>query len=109
MAKELSPQQKYALTQANIYQQQMQVMMSQRQQLELQLKEIEVALEELGKEKATEVFKAIGPALIKKPKSSVVKDLKEAKEKLETRVKTFESREKKLADKIKELSSKLEA
>jgi prefoldin beta subunit len=109
MEKEMSPQQRYALTQVNIYQQQMQVMISQRQQLELQLKEIEIASEELKKEDADEVYKAIGPALIKKKKTAVVKDLKEAREKLETRIKTIKSQEKKLTDKMKELSSKLEA
>ena len=109
MEKEMSPQQRYALTQVNIYQQQIQVMIAQRQQLELQLKEIEIASEELKKEEAKEVYKAIGPALIRKKKEAVVKDLKEAKDKLETRIKTIKSQEKKLADKIKELSSKLEA
>ena len=105
--KELNPQQRYALTQVNIYQQQMQVLIAQRQQLELQLKEIEAALSELEKEDAEEVYKAIGPALVKKKKSDVVKDLEEAKEKLEIRIKTIRSQEKKLNDKIKELSSKL--
>lgn len=109
MEKEMSPQQRYALTQVNIYQQQMQVMIAQRQQLELQLKEIEVAHGELKTEEAKEVYKAIGPALIKKKKESVMNDLQEAKQKLETRIKTIKSQEKKLGDKIKELSTKLEA
>jgi prefoldin beta subunit len=104
----MSPQQKYALTQVNIYQQQIQVMIAQRQQLELQLREIEVAHEELKKEEAKEVYKAIGPALIKKKKEAVIKDLDEAKQKIETRIKTIKSQEKKLGNKIKELSSKLE-
>ncbi|MBR9680363.1 MAG: prefoldin subunit beta [Candidatus Altiarchaeota archaeon] len=108
MNKEMSPQQKYALTQVNIYQQQMQVLISQRQQVELQLKEIEVAHEELEKEKIDEVYKAIGPALIKKKKVDVLKDLIDAKEKLNTRIMTIKSQEKKLGDKMKELSSKLE-
>lgn len=108
MDKEMSPQQRYALTQANVYQQQMQVLVSQRQQLELQLKEIEVALEELDKEEAEEVYKAIGPALIKKGKGDVVKDLEEAREKLTQRIETMKGQEKKLTGKIKELSSKLE-
>lgn len=108
MNKEMSPQQRYALTQANIYQQQMQVLIGQRQQIELQLKEIEVAHEELKKEKVDEVYKAIGPALIKKKKDDVLLDLMDAKEKLDTRIKTIKSQEKKLGDKLKELSSKLE-
>ena len=107
MEKEMSPQQRYALTQINIYQQQMQVLISQRQQLELQLKELEVAEEELKKEQVEEVFKAIGPALIKKKKEDVLKDLEEAKQKVETRMASIKAQEKKLNDKIKELSAKL--
>jgi len=106
---ELSPQQKHAITQANIYQQQLQIMMSQRQQIELQIKEAELAIEELGKEKETFVFKAIGPALIKKKKEEVVEDLKETITKLNTRLKTLQSQEKKLSNKIRELSSKANA
>ena len=107
MEKEMSPQKRYALTQVNIYQQQMQVLINQRQQLDLQLKELEVAYEELQKEDAKEVFKAIGPALIKKSKEDVLKDLAEAKEKVNTRIATIKSQEKKLNEKIKELSAKL--
>lgn len=101
----LSPQQKHAMTQANIYQQQLQIMMSQRQQLELQKKEAELAMDELKKEKTEFVFKAIGPALVKKKKDDVILDLKESLETLETRLKTLESQEKRLANKIRELSS----
>ncbi len=107
MEEKMSPQQRYALTQVNIYQQQMQVLISQRQQIELQLKELEVAREELEKEQVDEVFKAIGPALIKKKKADVLRDLEEAKQKLETRIASIKSQEKKLNDKIKELSAKL--
>lgn len=107
MKEELSPQQRHALTQVNIYQQQIQVLMAQRQQMEMQLKEIEVAHEELQKEEIAEVYKAIGPALIKKKKEAVVEDLEEAKKKIKTRIQTIKSQEKKLRDKMKELSTKL--
>ncbi|MBR9681621.1 MAG: prefoldin subunit beta [Candidatus Altiarchaeota archaeon] len=103
----LSPQQKHALNQANIYQQQLQIMMSQRQQVELQIKEAEIAVEELEKEKVEHVFKAIGPALVKKKRIEVVNDLKAGASKLETRLKTLQSQEKRLSDKIRELSSKI--
>ncbi|MBR9689761.1 MAG: prefoldin subunit beta [Candidatus Altiarchaeota archaeon] len=109
MNKEMSPQQRYAMTQVNVYQQQMQILISQRQQLELQKKEIEVSYEELEKEDAKEVYKAIGPALIKKKKADVLLDLKDAKEKVETRIKLIKGQEKKLGDKMKELSAKMEA
>ena len=108
MNEELTPQQRHALTQVNVYQQQIQVIISQRQQMEMQLKEIEVAHSELQKEEVAEVYKAIGPALIKKKKAAVVKDLKKAKEKIETRIKTLKSQETKIRDKMKELSTKLE-
>ncbi len=107
MDKEMSPQQKHALTQVNGYQQQIQILISQRQQMELQLKEIDLSYEELKKESATEVYKAIGPALVKKKKEDVLIDLKEARDKVELRIKTIKSQEKRLSNKIKELSSKL--
>ena len=107
MVKDMSPQQRHALTQLSINQQQLQVLVAQRQQLELQLKEIEAAMDELKKEEAEHVYKAIGPALIKKKREDVIKDLEEAREKLGLRIKTVKSSEKKLTEKIKELSSKL--
>ncbi len=106
---ELSPQQKHAITQANIYQQQLQIMISQRQQIELQIKEAELAVEELEKETAPHVFKAIGPALVKKKREDVIADLKETIAKLDVRLKNLKSQEKKLSDKIRELSSKANA
>jgi prefoldin beta subunit len=105
--KEMSPQQRHALTQMNVYQQQMQILISQRQQMEIQMKEIETAVDELKKETAEEVFKAIGPALIKKKKEAVVKDLADAKDKIETRIAAIKSQEKRMSEKMKELSSKL--
>ncbi len=104
---DMSPQQKHALTQLSINQQQLQVLIAQRQQLEVQLKEIEAAIDELKKEKEEYVYKAIGPALVRKKRESVLKDLEEAKEKLDLRIRTVKSSEKKLTEKIKELSEKL--
>ena len=104
---ELSPQAKHALMQLQTYQQQFQLLVYQRQQLELQIEEIKSAIEALEKEKAEEVYKAIGPALVKKKRTDVLKDLAESLEKLETRIKTVQTQEKKLTDKIKELSEKI--
>lgn len=107
MMEELSQQAKHALVQLQTYQQQFQLLVYQKQQLELQQEEIDSAIDALEKEKTEEVFKAIGPALVKKKRTDVLADLKETKEKLVTRIKTFESQEKKLTAKIKELSEKI--
>ncbi|MBR9679874.1 MAG: prefoldin subunit beta [Candidatus Altiarchaeota archaeon] len=104
---ELSPQAKHALVQLQTYQQQFQMLIYQKQQLELQQEEINSAVNALEKEKVDEVFKAIGPALVKKKRIDVLADLKQTQEKLEIRVKTFESQEKKLTAKMKELSEKI--
>ena len=70
---------------------QYQMIMQQRQQVELRLKEIEDALEELNKtDTKTPIYKSIGALLIKtKGKSEVTKELNSNKESLELRKNTL--------------------
>ncbi len=107
VVEQLTPQQKHLLAQIQAYQQQLQILVYQRQQLELQKKEIEAAIKELEKEKEEYVYKAIGPALIRKKRTDVIEDLKKALEKLDSRILLLKSQEKKLNEKINELSKKL--
>ncbi|MFQ6105858.1 MAG: prefoldin subunit beta [Candidatus Hydrothermarchaeaceae archaeon] len=90
-------------------QQQAQVISNQRLQAELQSKEIERALAELGKlGTKAEVYKSIGQLLIKNPKGSVEKDLQERKDTLEVRVTALKRQEEKLKAKLKEMQAKLQ-
>ncbi len=95
------------LEQAQVYQQQIQGIITQKETMNMQLLEMKNALEELEKSKETEVYKLSGPVLIKAKKTEVEKDLKEKKEIIGVRVKTLEKSEARIKAKIEELRHKL--
>jgi prefoldin beta subunit len=92
------------LFQLQQYQQQMQMIQMQLQQIEMQTAEIDSALSFLSKSKEKEVYKAIGPILAKEKRADVMKSLKETKEELEIRMKTFKKQEDRIKGKVEELS-----
>ena len=106
----LPPQVQNQLGQFQQMQQQLQVVVQQRTQLELRLHDTEKALEELQKIKGdTAIYKSIGSLLIKTPdRKSVEKDLRETKETLEIRKKSLEEQEGRLKEKTQELQSKIQ-
>jgi len=89
---------------------QLQMITQQRQQVEIRLKEIEEALEELNKtDEKTPIYKSIGAILVKtKGKDEVVKELKENKESLELRKTTLDKQEGRTKEKLNELQSKVQ-
>jgi prefoldin beta subunit len=91
------------LQEAQVYQQQLQIITNQKEALGLQMKEIEKAKEEMGKVKDEDVYKIAGPILIKSKKADVEKDLLEKEEFIKTRVKTIEKSEQKIREKMSEL------
>lgn len=96
--------------QMQTFQQQMQTINYQRETLRFQKLEAERALDEMKNMKGSdEVFKAVGPILIKSKKSDIEKDLKEKMEMADVRLKTIESQEEKIRNKVEELQKKLEA
>lgn len=95
------------LEQAQVYQQQMQGVITQKEALNMQLMEITKALEELEKSKETEVYKLAGPVLIKTKKAEAEKELNEKKDTIGLRVKTLEKSETRLKEKVEELRKKL--
>ena len=106
----LPPQVQNHLAQFQQFQQQLQLVIQQRTQVELRLRDVERALEELKKIKGdTLIYKSIGSLLIKSPgKESVEKDLTESKETLEIRKKTLDDQEGRLKEKTQELQSKIQ-
>ena len=86
------------------------MIMQQRQQVELRLKEIEEALSELEKtDDKTPIYKSVGSILIKtKGKAVVKKDLNGNKESLELRKNTLEKQEERTKEKLNELQSKVQ-
>ena len=86
-------------------QQQLQMTMIQKHQLKMQLDETENAFNEL--EKSTgDVFKSAGTLLIKVDKEDAKRELSERKESIGLRMKTMESQEKKLKERLNEITGR---
>ena len=93
--------------QAQAYQQQMQAYIMQKEQLSIQLMEINKAADDLDKTKETDVYRISGPVLIKTKKADAAKDLKDKQEMIKLRLAQIEKREKGIKDKIEELKEQL--
>ncbi len=90
-------------------QQTLQTVLAQKQQVELELTEIEQALSELSDiADDTTIYKSIGSLLVKAEKEKVTTDLKERKELLETRAKVLGKQEERLRGQLKDVQSKLQ-
>ena len=110
MMEKLSPQLRHQVAQFQQLQQQAQVMMNQRQQLEILLRETERALEELGKLPADAVvYRSVGTILVKSGKAEVEKKLTEEKETLDLRVKTIRRQEERAVQRLQEMQEKLDS
>jgi prefoldin beta subunit len=105
----LPPQIQQRLLRLQQLQQTLQGVMAQKQQLELQLTEVEQATNEL--EKLTEtavIYKSIGALLVKSKKSTVTTELKEREELLKMRVDVLGKQEERLRTQVKDLQQKLQ-
>ena len=109
--KELSPQLQNQIAQYQQLQQQLQVLASQRLQLEAKLREVQGTLEELGKiAPKTPVYKSIGMLLVRsEDRVGLKKELEEHQETLTIRVKSLQKQEKSLAEKYEDLGGKIQA
>ncbi|NIO20183.1 MAG: prefoldin subunit beta [Candidatus Aenigmarchaeota archaeon] len=95
------------LAQAQIYQQQIQAILTQKGVFNLEINEIKKALEELEKTKETTAYKISGPILIKSNVKALKKDLKDKLDFLNLKIKNVEKQETMLKGKIDELREKL--
>jgi prefoldin beta subunit len=82
---------------------------SQKQQMQIQSKIMEEALEELGKTTEKKVYKIVGNILILSETAAVKKELSENKEATDLRVKTLQKQEDSFVDKLNKLKSEIEA
>jgi len=90
-------------------QQTLQSVLVQKQQVEIELTEIEQALSELQKMSDDAViYKAIGSLLVKSEKVKTVADLNERKELFNTRATVLGKQEERLRSQIKDLQAKLQ-
>jgi prefoldin beta subunit len=107
---EMSQQLKDQLSRFQQMQTQLQMLQQQRYQVESRLKEVEEALEELGKiADKTQVYKSVGSILIKaKSKKEVIEELESTKESLDLRKNTLNKQEGRTREKLTELQSKVQ-
>lgn len=96
------------LQQIQLQNHQLQMLMAQKQNLVIQNKEIEKALEEVRKADNEDVYKSVGPILVRSKKDDLVKDLEEGMEEAELKIKALETQEKRLKEKIKSFQEKFQ-
>jgi len=105
----LPPQIQQRLLRLQQLQQTLQGVMAQKQQLEMQLSEVEQAVSELEKLNETAViYKSIGALLVKSEKDKVTTELTERKELLKMRVDVLGKQETRLRTQVKDLQEKLQ-
>src|ERR671911_1348940 len=106
---ELPPWLREQLSRLQQLQQNLQAIMMQKQQVELEIVEIDRALEELKKMEGdnNSVYKGAGPLLIKTKKEDVLKELEEKKELSNTRVTVLGKQETRVKDNLKEVENKI--
>ncbi|MCD6576064.1 MAG: prefoldin subunit beta [Nanoarchaeota archaeon] len=88
-------------------QQQLQLIMVQKQDLQAQKAEVENAIKELGKIKNEDAYEVIGNIMIKKSKKELEDSLKNKKELIELRLSTIEKQQEKLTKDASKLQEKL--
>ena len=104
---ELPPQIQNIAAQLQQVQQQLQMIIAQKAQLDTLIKESKDALEELKKSEGDFAFKAVGNVLVRMKKDEVEKDLREKIETYEVRKNMLERQENKLRERFSELQNKL--
>ena len=105
----LPPQVQQRLLRLQQLQQTLQRILTQKQQLELELNEVEQALGELAKltDKAV-IYKSIGSLLVKAEKDKTVTELNERKELLNMRITVLGKQDERLRAQVKDLQEKLQ-
>ncbi len=89
-------------------QNQLQAVVMQKQQLMLQSAEIDNTLTTLEKINDERIYESVGPLFIETDKPASEKKLGDNKEIINTRIQMLEKQEKKLTDKLRELSAEIQ-
>ncbi|WP_457754062.1 prefoldin subunit beta [Thermococcus sp.] len=106
----IPPQVQALLGQLESYQQQLQLVIQQKQKVQVDLNDAKKALEEIEKvEENTPIYKTVGTLIVKISKDKAVEELKEKIETLEVRLNALNRQEQKLNEKIKELTQKIQS
>lgn len=105
----LPPRVQQRLLRLQQLQQTLQTVLTQKQQLELELSEVEQALSELEKlTNAAIIYKSIGSLLVKSKKTKVATELNERKDLLNMRINVLGKQEERLRSQLKDLQTKLQ-
>jgi len=105
----LPPQVQERLLRLQQLQHTLQTVLTQKQQLELELTETEQALSELEKvDESAVIYKSVGSLLVKADKAKVTTELNERKELLNTRISVLGKQEERLRVQAKDLQTKLQ-
>ena len=106
----LPPQLQEQLLRLQQLQQTLQIVVSQRQQLELEGSEIDRALEEMNKIGDDNlVYKSIGSLLIKSERKKLIEELHERRELVNTRIKVLTRQQSRAEDRAKELQQSIQS
>ena len=106
----IPPQVQALLGQLESYQQQLQLVIQQKQKVQIELNDAKKALEEIERvEENTPIYKTVGTLIVKTSKAKAVEELKEKIETLEVRLNALNRQEQKLNEKIKELTQKIQS
>jgi prefoldin beta subunit len=106
---ELPPQVQEELVRLQQLQQTLQAVVSQKQQLEMDMTETDRAVTELEKVTGeTPVYKSVGSILVKADKEVLLAELKERKELLNTRVTVLGRQEERTRERLKDIQQKLQ-
>ena len=90
------------IQQLQIFEQNLQNLLLQKQAFQFELSDAENALGEIGKTK-DDIYKLIGQVLIKTSKSEVEKELKQKKDILSLRIKAIEKQESQLKEEVEKI------
>ena len=102
---EVSKETEQKISQLQMFEQSLQSFLGQKQQFQIQLVEVDSALNEL--ENTEKAYKIVGNIMVEAEKSELKSDLQSRREMLELRIKTMEKQETQVREKASRLQSEI--
>lgn len=102
---EVSKETEQKIGQLQMFEQSLQTFLGQKQQFQVQLVEVESALNEL--DSTDKAYKIVGNIMVEADKNELKSELQSRKEMLELRVKTMEKQESQVREKASKLQSEI--
>ena len=102
---DVSKETEQKIGQLQMFEQSLQNFLGQKQQFQVQLVEVESALNELGS--TDKAYKIVGNIMVETDKNELKSDLQSKKEMLELRIKTMEKQETQVRERASKLQSEI--